>query len=230
MICQRSFPALFVGETKVEEAEYIKLIVQGLDSIFSELDETQRGSVKCFMRDVLRNGKIHNEEFLHRYLFHFWDDAWLSHHGAVAIREKFFKCNVSDSASRFGRSLVGRVYNRGEHIPDIIGIAGDSDERIYVIEIKNEPLDDRALGQILRYYQVVRNACDRDALYGNVKRVVPVLIVPDGGISFWDSVPFHFREVLEILYWRLNSIGDVVLVDGKSVLRRISGGRRFPSM
>ncbi len=230
LISRESFPSLFRGEIREQEAEFIWLIFDRLDSVLRNLDEVGRNSVRQFMQDVLRNGKIHNEEFLHRYLFEFWEDAWLTLNGSFKFQEKFFKCKVNDAGSRFSRNLIARIRNAGENIPDIIAISGDVDKTIFVIEIKNEPLDDRALGQILRYYQVVRHACDRDTRSGDVKRVVPVLVVPSGDVTFWDSVPFHFREVLEILYWRVSSSGVVELVDGKSVLRRISGSRRFAAM
>jgi hypothetical protein len=230
LISRHSFPALFRGETQQQEVDFVKLIFGRLESVLANLDDDGRASVQFFMQDVLRNGKIHNEEFLHRYLFEFWDDAWLNQEESFGLLEKFYKCQLDEYASPFAKSVIPKLYKRGEHVPDIIAISGDATKRVFVIEIKNEPLDDRALGQILRYYQVVRHACDRNTLYGSAKRVVPVLVVPEGDLSFWDSVPFHFREVLEILYWRLSSDGRVELVDGKAVLRRISGGRIFATI
>lgn len=124
--------------------------------------------------------------------------------------------------------LVSKVYKGGEHVPDIIAISSEPSPILYVIEIKNEGIDDRALGQILRYYQVVRNICDRSVTRCNARRVTPVLVVPPtDGLSFWDSVPFHFREVVEIYFWRSNSDGSIELVDGKACLRRMARGRVF---
>jgi hypothetical protein len=227
LISRSSFPHLFRGEFAKDEADFIGHIFARIVGILPLVADEGRTAIRGFMQEVLRNGKIHSEEFLHRYLFEFWDDTWMDAGDGFSLCEKFYKCKLQDGVSAFAKSVVPRVYLSGQNIPDIIGISGKASKCVYVIEIKNEPLDDRALGQILRYYQVVRTVCDKHWLHGSVKRVIPVLVVPEGSLSFWESVPFHFREVLEILYWRLNSHGAIELVDGKAVLRQISGSRVF---
>lgn len=229
LVCRDSFPNLYRSTFCKAEADFLYLVAGILPNIMAADGGSFRGDVKGFMELVLMNGQIHKEEFLHRYLFDFWSEV-CNFHDLTNFEHLFFKCQERADTNSFCRRLLAGIRADGTHFPDMIGISEGPSRSVFVLEVKNEPLDDRALGQILRYYYVVRTACDRLLAHGQIKRVRPVLIVPTGDLAFWDAVPFHFRELLEILFWRISSHGTVELVDGQAILRRLSGGRLLPAV
>jgi hypothetical protein len=229
LVSQDAFPCLYQGIYHKEEADFLFLVCSTLPEIISADSGVFRPEIKRFIELVLRNGQIHKEEFLHRYLFEFWEEICVFPE-LMQLEHLFFKCQENGETNTFCKRLLAGIRVDGSNYPDMIGVSGGTSRTVYVLEVKNEALDDRALGQILRYYYVVRTACDRLLAHGQVKRVRPVLIVPSGDLAFWDAVPFHFREVLDILFWRISSNGAVELVDGQAILRRLSGGRLLPAV
>ncbi len=225
VVSRSAFPRLYGGGSEDKESDFLLEIFSHIPSILA-LDSGLRGEIQAFMQIVLRNGSMHSEEFLHRYLYEFWEEIERPHHG-LEMKESYFKCQGSTASSSFLRDVVRRVHEKGTNIPDILGCTNSNS--VLIVEIKNEELDDRALGQILRYYQVVRNTCDRYFVNRDSCRVVPMLIAPGCSLGFWNSIPFHFREVLEIYYWRVSSSGKVHLVDGKQSLRDSARTRLFQS-
>ena len=221
LVSRRAFPSLYAGSYDQGEADFVRYIHEVFPKLFTIGDHELRGRLRRFMQLVLRNGRVHNEDFLHRFLFEFWADVCGSSGTQFTLGEKYFKGQNASGETAFTKNVVKRVYRGAENIPDIMAFSGASDRIVYIIEIKNEVLDDRALGQILRYYQVTRSICDRIATHWYVSKVVPVLVVPDGNRSFWDSLPFHFREVIEIVYWKSAADGSVELHDGKRALREM---------
>jgi hypothetical protein len=220
-----AFPLLYGGGSNSRESDFLLEIFSHIPALIC-LDDGIRNEIRDFMQIVLRNGSMHSEDFLHRYLYEFWADIDRPN-ASFAMQESFYKCQGDSSNSVFMQEVVKRVHERGKNVPDILGRSNTGS--VLIVEIKNEDLDDRALGQVLRYYQLVRNACDRYFVNLASCNVVPILIAPSCSLGFWNSIPFHFREVLEIYYWRISSEGKVYLVDGKQCLRDSARMRLFQS-
>jgi hypothetical protein len=165
---------------------------------------------------------MHQEDFVQHYVFQFWSDLWGFGSPPIQLSERYFEGKTLDSSTYFARDIVSRIYEGHKTVPDIIALGGETNQTLYIVEIKNVPLDDRAVGQILRYYQVARSVCDRIPSQCDIRRIVPVLVVPSSDLTYWHSLPYFFREFLELLYWRTSSDGSVRLVDGKQSLRSIA--------
>lgn len=224
LVSEKACPHLYRGEYTNLEADVVWSVFGTLCSLLQEDRDSFARPIRKFMGIVLRNGQIHNEEFLHRYLFEFWNDEDAVIGVRPFLNERYFKCQVTDTASRIAKSLVRRVAASRNAVPDMLASLGEGWKDIGVVEIKNEPLDDRAVGQIMRYYTLVRAIADREF---HSSSVIPVLVIPDGDMQFWDSIPYYFKEVLKILFWRVTHDGKVELADGKSVFRRKCAQRLF---
>jgi hypothetical protein len=224
VVSRKSFPKLYGGGRGDSESKFISAIFDHIPSVLSSQSESDvRDCIRGFMQLVLRNGTMHSEDFLHRYIFEFWGE--IEHpFTSKSITESYFKCQDRDSTnSDFFRHLVRKIYQSGKTVPDIIACTRSSE--IFVIEIKNAELDDRALGQILRYYQIVRSTCDRSFFDKSAWKITPILIATAGRLDFWDSLPMHFREFLEIFFWQTTSDGRINLIDGKASLRESAKSR-----
>lgn len=204
IIARAAFPALFQGRRDQTEANFLKYLLSGLTEVISSLDEAapERLDVRRFMELIIDLGQsagVLQEEFVHRYVFEFWKDLWSVEEEQIVLSEKFYKCQIDERSNdtRFVKNVLPKLRN-GEAIIDIVGVGGFKDRNLYVIELKQGCVDDRAVGQILRYYHLVRNICDRSYHDCDIRRVIPVWIVHNVDLHFWDALPIHFREILRI--------------------------------
>lgn len=230
LISKHAFPRFYKRESDKEEIVALEQIIQIIPSILlKDPSQNLRNDIKKFMQSVLKHGSLHNEDFIHKFLFEYWEDVCKEQTGIV-FKEKYFKGDSTESLNEtethFYKNIVKKVYKGKTHVPDIIGVCDQPFKCVYVIDIKNQSLDDRSLGQILRYYQVVRSICDKyDQRYHSYK-VIPVLMAIDGslsgGLQYWYTIPFHFREILDIYFWFATADGLIELRNGKSHFRQNS--------
>lgn len=219
LLSRSHFSKLYTGEYSKEENRFIEQFIGQIPDLVSLKNEFIREEVRSFMEIVIRNGRIHNEEFVHRYIHEFWEHISKATLKRIEFTERFYKGQSQDQESDFYVGFVRKVVEGNDHIPDILAYSSDNGGTAWIIEIKNDDLDDRALGQILRYYQRGRSIADRQKFGIGIKNVVPMIICYKGNLNFWDAIPYHFREILEILFWRMDHSGRITLIDGKTALR-----------
>ena len=95
IVSQSAFPKLFAGVTDAKETKFILSIFATLEHSLGSLSDTAKMDARQFMQIVLRHGGIHNEEFLHRYLYEFWIDSWIPQASYKPPEEKIFKIKMS---------------------------------------------------------------------------------------------------------------------------------------
>jgi hypothetical protein len=168
----------------------------------------------------MRKGALPREELVHRYLFEFWEHVW-SGTSSVKLRELYSEGDPLGSSTPFARSLlphIVRYRSRADAWIDIVGLGGETGRDLFLIEVKLDELDDRAVGQVLRYYQTTRSVCDRVSHDCDIARIVPVLIVQKARLDFWTAFPLHFRELMHIYYYEITDANDLKLRDGRKIL------------
>ena len=224
------FPKLYLGEYSVDESRFIEQLINQIPELVLSGNEFIRCQIKNFMEIVIRNGQIHNEEFIHRYIHEFWGNIDKSNLQSITFSESYYKGQSWDVESDFYDLFVRKVLAGNDHLPDIIAYSSNNGGTAWLIEIKKDDIDDRAIGQILRYFQRGRVVADRNRFGIGIKNVVPVIICHKGSLTFWDAIPFHFREILEILFWRMDNSGRIKLIDGKTSLRNSASERVWASL
>jgi hypothetical protein len=230
VVSRNQFPKLYLGEYSVDESRLIGNLICQIPELFLYGNEFIRDQIKRFMEIVIRNGQIHNEEFVHRYIHEFWGDIDRSNLHSIEFSESYYKGQSWDLQSDFYDLFVRKVVAGNDHLPDIIAYSSNNGGTAWLIEIKKDSIDDRALGQILRYYHRGRVIADRNRFGVGIKNVVPVIICHQGSLTFWDAIPFHFREILEILFYRVDNSGRIKLIDGKTSLRNSASERVWGSL
>lgn len=228
MLSRTAFPSLYAGGSDAIEAAFLKELFRALPATLRlpELTDAQREDIRAFMAMVIRLGGMHKEDFVHRYIFEFWESLWPATEDAISMPERYFKGNSDNSQTPFSRTVLPRI-RTAEAITDIVGIGGPSLRTLFLVEIKLADLDDRATGQILRYYQLGRAACDRFYHDCDLRNVTPILILKDAALHFWDAIPQHFREVVQIYYYRVSKDERLHLVDGRHILQSLSRDRLY---
>jgi hypothetical protein len=158
------------------------------------------------------------EWYVHLYLFHFWNDCWAHDDEKLELSERYSQGRSNGSNTLFATKLLPRL-GEADAYPDIVGPGGPHRRDLMIVEIKFDDLDDRAVGQILRYYSIARNACDRTWHGCDIRRIVPVLVVTKTRHTFWNAIPAHIREFIHIYSYRVDPIGRrLLLTDARRAL------------
>ncbi|HZH78338.1 MAG TPA: hypothetical protein VEY88_20080 [Archangium sp.] len=228
VLSRSTFPSLYTGGNDAKEAAFLKEIFRTIPATLRmpELSNDHRDGIRAFMAMVIRLGGMHKEDFVHRYIFEFWESLWPESEDPISMPERYYKGTPDGPQTPFSRTVLPKIRTI-EAATDIIGVGGPSSRTLFLVEIKLAELDDRGLGQILRYYQLGRTACDRFYHDCDLRNVTPVLILKDAALHFWDAVPQYFREVLKVYYYRVTEDEHLHLVDGRRILQSLARDRIY---
>ena len=210
------------------------LVEEAVDAVLEALasPKSVNGAMRSLMRKFLaRNlgraelAENSREKIVHKYLFHFWRDVWEdSDCTPITLDEGCIPQDgrTWEGESPFFRRLVPRF--NAEAPVDILAL---SEPTIYLVEVKYGGVDDRAIGQLLRYFETARFLCTVVDHLCDIRHVVPVLIARDCSEQFWVSLSPSFRELIRVYYYRVEE-DRLVLVDGRKQLRaRMAGKKRY---
>lgn len=229
VVGREKFPRLYDGGKDDKEISYTKELLPALNSLLADQDFFRNFGdyTRKFLLLLNSNGYFRSERSLHIYVYNFWQQLWLSSEDELFLSEAYYEGNHASGATLFARSLMPAISTDEIRI-DIVGLGGPHGKDLYIIEMKAGELDDRAVGQILRYYSHVREQCDRLFHDCDIRRVIPLLVVKKVRLEFWSAIPLHFRELLQIFFYDIDSgSGRIVLKDAKAALSTQARHRRF---
>jgi hypothetical protein len=210
-------PTLYSGPIAANDKQKVKEIVQffvrnSLKFHQVLIESTQvRLSVRSFFGLCLSHKEDGDESILHAYIFLFWDDVI----NQVSLgRELHLAPQWASKA--FGGS-GGILTGDNELIADkltALGVELDlftwspKHETLSMIEIKRGECDDRAIGQLLRYYQVAwKLLSTREFRQLNVNYIWPILVVSRVREKQLEAFPLHFQGLLDILVYSTSANG-----------------------
>jgi hypothetical protein len=228
LVSRAAFPALYASTWDASEDAYLKELSRGIAVVLTRTDLAIqiRDEIQRFMALVIDSGEMYREEFVHRYVFEFWDTLWEHPEDALPLAERYFKGNPLGATSPFATGVLPRLRTPDAEV-DIVALGGAArTHSLFAIEIKLGELDDRAIGQILRYYRVSRDACDRYYHGCDIREVVPMLVVKSASLAIWDAIPQYFREILRLYSYRVVK-GRVVLSDTRRKLQALARDRLY---
>lgn len=221
VVSARSFPGLYAGKMDDRELGAIRRYLATIKLIApAQLSAHQSKTIRGFLKLVFRASRL--EEHVHMSFFMFWESIWHPDERSIALDERYIECETSNSETPFAANLVAPL-KKDKVLIDIVGRGGDS---MFLVEVKRGEVDDRAVGQVLRYYDHVRTMLNRRHHGCNIRQVVPVLIARSCTLAQWASFPRHFREFLRLYF--IDESGDGVRVkDGKRILESQNRERPF---
>lgn len=168
-------------------------------------------SVRSFFGLCLSHGEDGDESILHAYIFLFWNDVI----DQVKLGRDLH-LSPQWASKAFGGS-AGILVGDNELIAEkltALGVELDlftwspKHETLSLIEIKRGECDDRAIGQILRYYQVAwKLLSTRDFRQLNVNYIWPILVVSRVREAQLEALPLHFQGLLDILIYSISPSG-----------------------
>jgi hypothetical protein len=220
LVSRSVFAALYSGGSDDGEKRYIASIFQSVGIILRDgtIDESVRAVLRRFIAFVIHQRTMACEWYVHLYLFHFWEECWRFSDERLVLSERYSEGQSDDSLTPFARKLLPKLGEANAY-PDIVGLGGGYNRDLMIVEVKFDELDDRAVGQILRYYSIARSACDRVWHECDIRRIVPVLVVAKTRHAFWEAIPAYFREFLSIYSYRVEPESQrLLLTDARRAL------------
>lgn len=154
---------------------------------------------KPFMQLLLSQKDLVPEYCVHAFIYLYWDEVKYS--GAPFPPEGKIYFNSAALNSAVQRNdpyyrLLGRLKEVAN--VDLIAISEER-QHIFLIEVKRGTLDDRAIGQVLRYFnESSKLLTDRIVREFNISYVRPILVLNEVPRAYFEAFPVHFREFLDI--------------------------------
>jgi hypothetical protein len=142
------------------------------------------------------------EAVLHQFLFRFWSRIDCSEaFGFPSNAQLHYKCQV------VGEDPIGGMLGRLRRNGCLCDLAAYSevDRVLWLIDAKREAPDDRAIGQIKRYYHLATAMLEDEDPKKNIRCVRPALICPTVDVSPFFSMGTPFRDFCEIWTFRIQA-------------------------
>lgn len=227
-------PYLYDFSPVTEESE--ELVNAVLDSSLTAIPILSKSgsvdvleAIRRFWARVLARhtvSKTAREDIVHAYVFYFWAKIWEHSEQEPFVLEEAYipqRRETWDVDSLFCEKLAPRFLS--EAPVDVVALANKT---VYLIEVKYGSADDRAVGQLLRYFESGRSLTTRVTHLCDLRKVVPVLVVRDFPKENWVSLPTSLRELIQVYYFDVDASDRLIFRDGREQLRaQLRGDRRY---
>ncbi|MGF6923890.1 hypothetical protein [Paraburkholderia sp. 40] len=196
------------AKDKTVAREIVKMIVCNIHEIrllFATKPDA-RLLLRRFFGLCLRHGGEGDEGILHAYLFAFWEDVVrqvsLGRPMLTSPRwaSKEFGVGLGDIPAG-EKAIAEKLIAVGVQVD--LFFCDEKTQTLCLAEIKRGVCDDRAIGQILRYYQSAWRLLHSSQFRSmNLNYVWPILIVENVKEHHLQSLPVHFRGMLDVLTYQ----------------------------
>jgi len=204
-------PLISTDKSKIREI--VKVLVCCGDEVQSMIssDPGMALRIRSFFGLCIAHGEQSEEAFLHAYMFLFWGeiarevDLGRKLHNPVFWASKEFGL-AAKGLTKEQQAIQERLASCGVEV-DLFTLSPEM-QTISLIEIKRGECDDRAIGQLLRYYQSVWQLLSHsDFRKLNLNYVWPVLVVHKVRQPQLSALPFHYLGLLDILVYDIQANG-----------------------
>lgn len=237
IVSSSRFPNTYAGQTNQDELKLCREVVEAAiqaKPTLQDWSEEGRSNLKKFFA-LYANQAIALDEFIiEAYLYLFWESTLLP--GISPPKGEIFftkrgKVEYSDHTSpslEHYKTAVDALVKQAR--VDLVAVETDLGVA-YAIEMKKGTLDDRAIGQSLRYYRSITDAMFRLNRSVNLSAVRPVIFVEKVELVYWMGFPEYFRDLLEIYEFRKNPDSQLIEFHNprKRLLSEMHELRRKPS-
>ena len=181
-----------------------------LKGLFQEKPSV-RQIVQLFFGKCIAHADSTDEVFLQAYIYVFWDnfrsEVKLGRplHSQPRWGSTEFGVRSSERLNDNEASLARELYKSGVEV-DLYSYDAET-ETLALIELKRGESDDRAIGQLLRYYQSVWRLLSQPEFRKlNINYIWPILVLNRMQQAHIQALPIHFRGILDVVVY--DSVGD----------------------
>lgn len=206
VVSQSEMPGLYSGKLEAKDRAYLKEIFLILEPnelsklFFAKLRKMGFHSrLESFYLQVMARVPDLLEFVLHQFIYRYWDKLdSTSAVGFPSSMEVFYK-GRGDTGTTIEVHLLHRLRKAGCNC-DLVGISDD--KCLWLVDVKRDGIDDRAIGQIRRYYEIASEIVESCEINISVRLVRPALICREIPVAHFFSLGLPFRDVCEI--WTYN--------------------------
>lgn len=219
-LSRSDFRHLYDGRIEEGEKRYLKQIV---DCIISERGkirswgDSEQSKLKSMIELIFKSKPEFDESLLHVYLYLFWDQlcrqAQLKSYngscvylGSGSVDEQDLTPDMRSVEFPFFSELV-----RNAKV-DLAVINHDT-STLFLIDVKRDALDDRALGQMMRYYAHASRLAYRGRRTLPIDFIRPVLFLAKSDFSHMQYWPPYFNEIVGLFTYSFTDNGTVGFVN-----------------
>lgn len=193
VVCRQEFEWIYSTSSPVDKASrdyLVSVLLPALQNARSSIGDRHRHDISLFLRRVIHRDGAVRERFLHLFLFMFWKEVRFADGRTLSFDVCFYEGepvgNLDASLAQLERRLLPLLLDQKTARPDLI--AYDSDTKsLFLIEVKPAELDDRGVGQLIRYFRhaaSVVNVADHKV---DVRVIKPVLICQQVTPATWTA-------------------------------------------
>jgi hypothetical protein len=200
-----AMPGLIGGSlTQSDNAFFVSFVKALLEKklVFDRFPVEARMSIKSVFPHLVGSLGSGRELYLHAYIYLFWEELNFEGSNVPLSGRCFITANAKgapmrreDERDAMYCSLITKIFKGA--LVDLIAIDEEKGV-VFFIEVKREKLDDRAVGQTLRYYQFINNLLYRERGELNLNYARPVLVVSEAKYDKWVSFPVFFRDLVDV--------------------------------
>jgi len=209
VVSKSEFPELYEGKIAKGEKDNISILVKEMvahKAILLELDSSTLDKISLFFTMILNaNYKGGDELFLQAYIFIFWNKVDF-HDSILPIKGDVFwvSNNFANLNEKFKYSEILKEI-QSVALVDLIAI--DSELGVlYLIEIKRSEVDDRCIGQIMRYYESSNEVLYKLSRKYNINYIRPMVVCQKIRVNFWKGLPLCYRDIFD--FYTYKKVGD----------------------
>lgn len=210
-------PGLYGGGFRTDDKEKVSLIVTRILENFVEFDVKFATRSDCLLKVerffglCLKHGQKGDESYVHAYVYIFWKKI---------VKAVKLQCAVTDTphwcSSKFGifdtildgdaKLISQRLRSNGSEVD--LFTYDKQFGNLCLVEIKRGEVDDRAIGQILRYFNtgwaLFRS---REFRLRGLSYLSIIVIANQYPRPFLSALPIHFLSLVELVKYDIDEFG-----------------------
>jgi hypothetical protein len=202
VVSQIEMPGLYEGKLEAKDRAYLKEVFDILEPnevsnrFFTEL--RKKGNqirLESFYLQVMARVPDLLESVLHQFIYRYWDKLDSTNAlGFPSSLEVFYK-GRGETGTTVEVHLLQKLRKAGCNC-DLVGVS--EDKCLWLVDVKRDGIDDRAIGQIRRYYELASEILESYEINLSVRLVRPALICREIPVSRFFSLGLPFRDICEI--------------------------------
>ena len=204
VVSKLEMPGLYSGKLETEDRGYLKEIFDHFepknesDQFFDDLKKNGiHLRLERFYLKVLEKVPGLLESVIHQFIYRFWGNLDTKDAIGFPSNMKVYYKSKGEKGETIEDYLLQMLRKAGCNC-DLVGVCKDN--CLWLVDVKRERIDDRAIGQIRRYYEIATEIIASCEINIGVRLVRPALICPgpDIPVSHFFSLGLPFRDICEI--------------------------------
>ncbi|WP_157824421.1 hypothetical protein [Moritella sp. Urea-trap-13] len=205
IVSKIQFPELYKGKISKEEKNSLSIIIKEM-VLYKEdvlkLDPLVIFKISIFFTLILNaNYKGGDELFLQAYIFIFWNDI-VFHDSIIPVKGDVFW--ISNGFSKLDNKCKYYEILKNISLVALVDLIAVDDDLgiLYLIEVKRSEVDDRCIGQVMRYYESSNEILYKLSRKYNINYIRPMIVCQKVLTPYWKGLPSCYRDIFDFYTYK----------------------------